>query len=264
MQKDIITSAANQQIKQIIKLQKSAKERKAQRVFIVEGKKMFQEAKELQLIEKAYMTESFCEENFKEDTEIEFPYEILSESVFKQISDTMTPQGVLAIVKQTEYRLEDILEQKNAHLLFLEDLRDPGNLGTIMRTAEGAGVTGLILSKESVDFYNPKVVRSTMGSLFRVPFIYVDDFQEALKMAQKKNIALVVTDLRGKYNYDEENYNRSIGIVIGNEAKGISEATRKAADVQVKIPMCGKVESLNASVAAAIMMYEVFRQRRIC
>ena len=131
-----------------------------------------------------------------------------------------------------------------------------------MRTAEGAGVDGVIMSKETVDLFNPKVVRSTMGSIFRMPFLYVDDFFGTVRQLQEQDVNVVATDLSGKRDYDRENYGRKTAIVIGNEAKGISASMREMADTLVKIPMAGKVESLNASIAAGIMMYELFRQRR--
>lgn len=256
----MITSNSNVQIKNLIKLQKGSKSRKEQNAFVVEGTKMFQEAKMLGIVEKVYVSETFYkeQESYLEDIE----YEVLADNLLKEVSDTMTPQGVLAIVKKSLYHLKDLFSIKKGAFLFLEDVRDPGNLGTMIRTAEGAGIKGIILSKESVDVYNPKVVRSTMGSLFRMPIVYVEDFQNVLIQAKKSGIRLFATDLQGTNNYDQEEYTEKCGIIIGNEANGISADTKKNADRFVKIPMEGKVESLNASVAAAIIMYEVFRQDR--
>ena len=159
-----------------------------------------------------------------------------------------------------KYQLESFFCGEQIKILFLENLQDPGNLGTIMRTAEGAGMTGLILSKGSVDFYNPKTVRSTMGSLFRVPFVYAEDLKKALHAAKKQGITLYAAHLEGTNDYDKERWNSKSGILIGNEANGLSEDISELADVKVKIPMCGKLESLNASIAAGILMYELFRQ----
>lgn len=252
------------QIKNIVKLQKSAKTRREQKLFVVEGKKMFEEAKVLGIVEKAYVSETY----FKEIEEVEKEYfseidfEIVTDSVLKEVADTMTPQGIMATVRMPCANLQALLSEEQAHLLLLENLRDPGNLGTIVRTAEGAGVTGIILSKECVDIFNPKVVRATMGSLFRMPFVYAEDFSDILSQIKAHNISIYATDLQGKNNYDQEDYPAKTAIIIGNEANGISDSTRKQADILVKIPMCGKLESLNASVAAALMIYEVFRQRR--
>ena len=169
----MITSSSNIQIKNLIKLQKNARTRREQNAFVTEGKKMFEEAKALGIVKRAYVSESYlgtlsmsAEEYLKG-----IEYEIVEDKVLKEAADTMTPQGIMAIVTKPSYELSDFLKGEQINLLLLEDLRDPGNLGTIMRTAEGAGISGVIMSKETVDLFNPKVVRSTMGSIFRVPFL---------------------------------------------------------------------------------------------
>ncbi len=260
----MITSTGNHQVKNIQKLFKSGKTRREQQIYIVEGIKMFLEAEKLGIVKKAYFSEELFEQWSTEKPELlaRIDYETVAYKVFKEITETMNPQGVIALVHYHETSLEDILAQAESRLLLLDNLRDPGNLGTIVRTAEGAGITGIILSKESVDIYNPKVVRATMGSVFRMPHVYVDDFQSALKMVKKRGVKLYATHLSGKEFYDETTYAAKFGIIIGNEANGISDASAAEADCLVKIPMCGKVESLNAAVASSIMIYEAFRQRR--
>lgn len=257
----MITSSNNIQIKNLIKLQKSSKERKKQKKFVVEGKKMCEEASSLGLVEKLYVSETIWNET-KNGTFQDIPYEVVSDPILKEASDTMTPQGSMAIVKMPMHQEKTIFSAEKGSFLFLENVRDPGNLGTMIRTAEGAGITGVIISKESVDIYNPKVIRSTMGSIYRVPFVYVEDFEAILKEAKENGITLYATDLQGKKDYDQENYQTKCGIIIGNEANGITQATREITDFLIKIPMCGSVESLNAGVAAAIMMYEIYRQKR--
>lgn len=265
----MITSSSNQQIKNLLQLQNKSKVRNKEKVYVIEGVKMFLEvlsSKDGKLI-KTFISESFYENVQESDKELyhklkQVDYEVVSDKVFKEISETMTPQGVLAIVKQPEYTLETMLKEDNANLIILEDLRDPGNLGTIIRTAEGAGVTGVILSKESVDIFNPKVIRSTMGAIYRVPFVYVDSIQDTIKELQSKGIAIYATCLGATQYYDEVSYGRKTAVMIGNEANGITDALIQASDEWIKIPMEGCVESLNAGVAAAIMMYEIYRQRR--
>lgn len=257
----MISSTSNAQIKEIEKLQKKAKHRKETKTFIVEGRKMVEEA-DIHIV-KVYISESY----FKEDgigarLATSHAYEIVEDKIFKEVSDTKTPQGILAIVKMPEYTLEELLMKENQFFVLLEDLRDPGNLGTIMRTAEGAGVSAVILSKDSVDLFNPKVVRSTMGSIFRMPFLYVEDFPNTLLTLKKQKLVLYATDLKGTNDYNRESYAKQCGIIIGNEANGITEQTRNLADCLVKIPMEGKLESLNAAIASALMMYEVYGQRR--
>lgn len=259
----MISSTSNHQIKNIAKLLKSSKARKEQGLFLVEGIKMFLEAKKLGLVERAYVAEELYEK-WKGQEELEgVKYEVVSSKVFKEITDTMTPQGIIATVHMKEKSVEDMLQGSEVRLVFLENVRDPGNLGTIVRTAEGAGMTGIILSKESVDIYNPKVVRSTMGSIFRMPFVYVEDFLGVMKQVQGAGVELYATHLKGEKYYDQVVYEPKVGIIIGNEANGITDEAANQADCYVKIPMEGKVESLNAAVAASVMMYEIYRQKRL-
>ena len=258
----MITSSSNGQIKNLIQLQKKGKTRKEQDVFIIEGIKMYEEAPRERIV-KVYASESFYDELLDPARYFgDIPFEVVKDTVFKEISDTITPQGIMAVIKRYHHTLEEILHNDTANLVVLEDLRDPGNLGTIVRTSEGAGVTGIILSKSSVDIYNPKVIRSTMGSIYRMPHIYVEDLKEALKEAEKAGIVLYAAHLAGENNYDKEDYTKKCGILIGNEANGLTEEISKLAKRYIKIPMEGKVESLNAAVAASILMYEIYRQRR--
>ena len=171
----MITSISNQRIKEIVQLQKKNRARNTEGVFIVEGIRMVREIPEDKL-KALYVTEEFYKKH-KAELPGNVKPEFVTPTVFSYIADTKTPQGVLAIVWQYKYTLADILKkgtEKKEMLLVLDNLQDPGNLGTIFRTAEAAGVTGIILSKDSVDIYNPKVIRSTMGAIFRMPFVYVE------------------------------------------------------------------------------------------
>lgn len=265
----MISSSSNQQIKNLIQLQTKAKVRNKEKQYVIEGIKMFEEVvycKDAKLI-KTFVSESYYQQLFNENKTLyqtlsNIEMEVVSDKVFKEISETMTPQGILAIVSQPEYNLFDLLKKEEVNLVVLEDLRDPGNLGTIIRTAEGAGVTGIILSKASVDVFNPKVIRSTMGAIYRVPFVYVEDIKETIELLKEKQITLYATHLHTQKYYDEVEYGNRTAVLIGNEANGLTEASAMACDVLVKIPMEGQVESLNAGVATAIMMYEIYRQKR--
>ena len=146
--------------------------------------------------------------------------------------------------------------------MVLDNLQDPGNLGTIVRTAEGAGVDAVFMSKDTVDIYNPKVIRSTMGSIYRMPVVYVEDLIALLDTFKEKGIKSYAAHLDGKNSYDQESYEGGTAILIGNEGNGLREEISNAADIWVKIPMLGQVESLNAAIAASVMMFEVARQRR--
>ena len=190
--------------------------------------------------------------------------EVVSDEVFARMSDTQSPQGVLAVLKQPGYTLEQILDggKKAPLLLLLEHLQDPGNLGTILRSAEGAGVSGVILSADSVDLFNPKVVRSTMGAIFRLPFFYAENFSQTICEIKKKGIRIFAADLEGSRDYDLEDYTAPSAFLIGNESRGLSEEAKALADRRIFIPMEGKLESLNAAVSAAVLVYEGARQRR--
>lgn len=260
----MITSTANQQVKQLIQLNKKAKLRSERDVFVVEGPKMFGEAPK-ERIEKAYLSESCFEKQYggqQDRLPAGIACEVVQDSVFKAMCDTQTPQGVLCLVKQYHYTLEELLKKERPLFLVLENLQDPGNLGTIMRTAEGAGVTGVILSKGSVDIYNPKTIRSTMGSIYRVPFLYAEDLQQVLVLLREKGVRSYAAHLQGTETYDREDYTGGTAFLVGNESNGLSQELASCADCYIRIPMEGQLESLNAGVAASILMYEAYRQRR--
>ncbi len=265
----MITSESNTQIKELVKLQKNARQRKKSKSFVVEGIKMTKEAAQHGKLQRVYISEMLHQQQWQGCAEQEIStefggvsVEIVSESIFKQISETVTPQGILGVVQMPEYSLEEILADERKSFLLLDDLRDPGNLGTILRTSEGAGMSGVILSKESVDLFNPKVVRSTMGAIFRVPFVYVEALSETIGTMKQKKISVYGTMMEGSQCYDQVDYNQPVGIVIGNEANGISQKVGDSLTGRIRIPMEGQLESLNAAVAAAVVMYEAARQRR--
>lgn len=259
----MITSTSNQRIKEIVQLQKKSKARNAEGVFIVEGIRMIREIPEEKL-KALYVTEEFYKKH-KAELPGKLRPEFVTPTVFSYISDTKTPQGVLAIVWQSKYALSDILQMKTKNeelLLVLDNLQDPGNLGTIFRTAEAAGVTGIVLSKDCVDIYNPKVIRSTMGAIFRMPFVYVEQLTDTIDELKKHRIQVYAAHLDGKHAYDEENYLGGTAYLIGNEGNGLRKEVAKCADTWIRIPMEGQAESLNAAVAASILMFEASRQRR--
>lgn len=251
----MITSVQNAQVKALQKRMKSSKLRNEDKLFLVEGMKMVSEALRYSTVQQIYVSETF---EGQEKFHVDVPVEILSDAVFKQVSDTVTPQGILAVVKMPEYSIELILKKEKLRLVLLENLQDPGNMGTIIRTAEGAGMDGIILGEGCVDLFAPKVVRATMGSLFRVPFYHAASFQNMLGQLQENGIKIIATDLQAIEHYRGIDYTKRCGIVIGNESKGITKETRDRADQLVIIPMEGEVESLNASVAASLMMYESY------
>lgn len=263
----------NKEIKELAAWNRRSKARREDGVFLIEGTKMFLEAP-MERIRKTFVSESFFKtESQKAENGIKSPclekldrcgYELVADPVFLKITDTMTPQGVLCVMDQFTYTPEDLFWRKDPTIMVLEDLQDPGNLGTIMRTAEGAGVSGVIMSRGCVDIYNPKTIRSTMGSLYRVPFLYTDELMKTITDLKAKGIHFFAAHLKGTCFYDEVDYAVPGGtaFLIGNEGNGLTKETADLADFYIRIPMEGKVESLNAAIAAGVLMYEAYRQKR--
>jgi rRNA methylases len=258
----MISSNSNGQVKNVVQLQKKARARTEQGVFVVEGLKMFLEAPKDRLV-SVFVSQSFYEKEVHKEYIKGVKFEIVEDRVFDFMSDTKTPQGILCIVRQFQYSLKDMIQKENPFLLILEDLQDPGNVGTIVRTGEGAGLDGVILSQNSVDIYNPKTIRATMGSIYRIPIIYIEKMEDILGELASQNITTYAAHLQGKLDYDEEDYRSGTAFFIGNESKGLSTELAKKADVWIKIPMEGKVESLNAAIASSVLMYEVHKQRKV-
>lgn len=264
----MITSTANQQVKNLAALLKKSKDRKKQKVFVVEGTRMVQETPQ-KLLQAVYVSQDydsnpqFCSiRNRFQALTPKITYEVLSNAVFKNISDTQTPQGIMAVVKQPSYVLEDVLQGDKTMLLVLDSIQDPGNLGTMLRTGEGAGVTGVIMNHTTVDLFNPKTIRSTMGSIYRVPFYITKDLLQTLQELKENGVSVYAAHLKGTAAYDAFDYTGKCAFLIGNEGNGLSDEIAQSSDVYVRIPMEGQVESLNAAISAALFMYEANRQRR--
>ena len=202
----MITSANNTQVKNIIQLNQKAKARREQGLFVAEGRKMFGEAPK-DWISRVYVTESLTAEESLMKQVMELPEEkreIVADNVFRQMCDTRTPQGILTVLKKPVWTVEDILKGDAPLVMVLEDLQDPGNAGTIFRTGEG--VSGVFLTKTCVDITNPKVIRSTMGSVYRMPFLYVEDVVSLKAELEQKGIRTFAAHLKGKNSYDQEDY----------------------------------------------------------
>ncbi len=268
----MITSVANARMKQVVQWQTKAKERKKDKVYLVEGFKMYEEAPEEDILE-VFLSEDAAKKVSEEADHcrkddvglhhklVKTGFEIVSSDVFRKISDTQTPQGILTVLRQPEYALEELLEQQNPLLVVLENLQDPGNLGTIIRTGEGAGITGVIMSEQTVDIFNPKTIRATMGSIYRVPFVYVKEIPEVLAKLHQSGIHTYAAHLKGDTYYDAFSFDKPTAFLIGNEGNGLQKETADSAEYYLKIPMEGQVESLNAAIATALLVYEAHRQR---
>ena len=259
----MITSNQNPLIKELQLLQKKKKERNNQQVFIVEGLRAVREIPTNWNIHKYVVAKSLISQIDKIIINKNAPFIEVSDSVFEAISDTKTPQGILAVVSQLDYKLEDIIQKDKGFFIVADLINDPGNLGTLIRTAHASNADGIFLSRGCVDIYNPKTVRATMGSIFHIPVIIDMDMEYIINSLTDAKTNIYATSLEESkiiYDYD---YTQKTAIVIGNEANGISEVTRNMVPSFIKIPMPGGAESLNASIAAGICMFEVVRQRMV-
>ncbi len=252
----MITSLNNGRIRHAIQLKEKSRTRNEEGLFVAEGFKMFEEAP-LSKIREIYCREDVwqrMEESYrkapldklsgiyekimtcqKQGTVVE----TVAEEVFRKLSDTQTPQGIFFLMEKMTYDLSALLrrvgerkaqEGKRPLFLILEDIQDPGNLGTMIRTGEGAGVDGILMSKGTVDIYNPKTIRSTMGSLYRVPFLYTGDLTQTIGQLQKAGIRVYAAHLKGTKSYREPDYAEGAAFLIGNEGNGLKEESAALAD----------------------------------
>ena len=258
----VITSKDNELIKHIKKL-KDKKERDLSNEYIIEGIKLIQEAiqenakiKQIIICDDCEKTESIPKDLMYEIAKQECIY--VTNKVFDSITEVMNPQGILAMIEKQSKEIQ--IDDKQDIILALDDIQDPGNLGTILRTADSIGLTQILVSKGTADCYNPKVVRSTMGAIFRVKIIECEDLVKTLKEIKKHKFEIVVSSLQTDNSIYDINYHKKV-IVIGNEANGVKKEIQDLADKKIKIPMLGKTESLNASVATGIILYEYVRQK---
>ena len=258
----MISSKDNEFIKYIKKL-KDKKYRDMNKEFVIEGIKLIREAIE----EKAEIKQIIICDNCLDSDIIpkELMYEIakyecvyVTESIFKVISDVNKPQGILAIIGRNAGEAQ--IDYTQDIIVALDDIQDPGNLGTILRTVDSIGLNQILVSKGTADSYNPKVVRSTMGAIFRIKIIECENLENTLKEVKKHKFKLVVTSLQTEKSLYDINFDKKL-IVIGNEANGVEQKIQDLADEKIKIPMLGKTESLNASVATGIVLYEYVRQK---
>lgn len=255
-----IESSQNQKVKWLKSL-KIKKNRQKEGVFLAEGQRFVSEIpKEADVVLFA-MSASFVKEHSTADFEAKGQVYVFPDPLFASFCETEHPQGILAVVRLLQPSFHQVLEKENGFYLLAEELNDPGNLGTIIRTAHACGVDGVFLSKGCVDLYSPKVLRSTMGSIFHVPVFTEVDLFETMQRLREKNVTILAAHLKGmEYPYTVD-CKKGCAFLIGNEARGIKEQTADRCDQLIKIPMPGGAESLNASVAAAVLLYEAVRQR---
>lgn len=257
----MITAKDNDKVKYTKSLLKS-KNRNKESKFIIEGYRILTLAIEC----NAKIDYVFINEDFEKKTEhVEF-LEILksknintyktTNKIFNGLVDTESTQGILAVVKFNQRTIQENLKDEHRFVVILDRIQDPGNMGTIIRTADAAGVDAIIALKGCVDIYNPKVIRSTMGSIFDMNIIHATQ-EESVRLLKLKNFDIVSSYLDTDNYYDKVKYNYKTALVIGNEANGINDELVSKSDVLVKIPIYGKAESLNAAISSAILMYEI-------
>ncbi len=257
----VITSKDNELVKNIKKL-KEKKYRDLNNQFIVEGIKIVAEAIEENADIDCIVVCEDCVNDGSIDKRLlyeiaKFKCIYVTEKIFATLTDVTNPQGILAVINRKNEN--NNIDYTADFIVALDGIQDPGNLGTILRTVDSANLKQIIVSKETADSFNPKVVRSTMGGIFRVNILKSDNLIDTLKKLQKQGFEIVVTSLDTSNSIYDINYTKKV-VVIGNEANGVSKEIQELADKKVIIPMLGKTESLNAGVAAGIMIYEYVRE----
>ncbi|BAV58827.1 RNA methyltransferase [Endomicrobiia bacterium] len=250
----IIKSVQNQIFKDALSLQ-NKKLRDKNGLFFVEGKKQIYEIPKNRTIKQIFISEKYKNDvtNFKNVI-------MLSNHLFSKLSATKSPQGIMAIVEKKYYAVEDIIKNSGLFIL-LENIQDPGNLGTIIRSADAFGAKAVFVSKGSADIYSDKTIRATMGSIFHLPIIDSINIKNTLNLMKNKKISVFAASLKGEKYLNDIKFPNKSAFVIGNEANGLRSETENSADTLVKIYMPGNTESLNAATAASIIMYEAAKSR---
>ena len=263
-----ISSAANADVKRLVTYRDKARARKKDGLFLIEGTRLFLDTPE-QYIEEVFVSSRLAgacpaavEEKAAALSGKSIPVTELSDDVFRHITDTVTPQGVLCTVRQPAYALEDLLRGEWEPLvLILDGIQDPGNLGTIFRSAAAAGATGILMSRDTADITGPKAVRSTMSAVFRTPYRYSEDLPADIARLREAGLTVFAAAADRDNIYTRMPWNRACAVIIGNEGNGISAPVFAAADMPVSIPMHSDMESLNAAVAASILLFEAAARR---
>ena len=260
MEELIITSTQNARVKHIVALQQKSSLRREEGLFVVEGQREIEhciacgyEVKEL------FVTDSL---RYTGD----MPATVVTPQVYEKIAYRGSTEGILAIVKCKNHDLSlltHLLSHKtDPFIVVLESVEKPGNLGAILRTAEASNVDAVIVCDPLTDLYNPNVIRASIGGIFCVPCVACTS-QECISFLKEHKIRILTAQLQDSYDYYDYDMSRATAIVMGTESTGLTDIWRQAADVHIRIPMLGRLDSLNVSVSAAILMYEAVRQRKV-
>ncbi|MBN2395217.1 MAG: RNA methyltransferase [Candidatus Atribacteria bacterium] len=246
-------------IYRMIKGLKQKKMRESTQLYLLEGSRLVEEA----ISRGAKIKYVLMDETIESELKLIQNYQTLrlANQLFKGISDTVHSQGIIAVVEKEEIQLEGLVLDENPLIVVLDGIQDPGNLGTMIRTSAAAKATAVLLTKGTVDLFNPKVIRSTMGSVFQIPIVRNIDDEAMIQWLNDHSINILVADLESKEYYFSINLKAPFALVIGNENKGPKEIWKNSALKIIKIPILGSTESLNASVAAGIILFDAVRQR---
>ncbi len=258
---------SKEKLKELLKL-KTKKGRKTQKRFLIEGMRLCEEmANSNWEAESVLFTSSFQNSSGGKKLLQKFerknakPIPVKPEKI-KKLSETVTPQGIIAVAKIKKFSLNELWSEGSNIILALDAIRDPGNVGTLIRTVDAFGIDGVLLSSDTVELYNPKVVRSTMGSIFHLPIFDEVDLEKTIPQLKKRNFKIYGTDAKEGKDPDKVDFSKKICLLIGSEAEGLNENLLKLSDEIIRIPIFGRAESLNVSIAGGILLYEITKRKR--
>ena len=265
MEENVITSVQNARIKHVVALQQKSSLRREEGLFVVEGQREIEHciACGYEIVEM-YLRSEECGVRSENTPAADIPHStIVSPQVYEKMAYRGSTEGVIAVAKEKNHDLS-ILSPLTSHhsplIIVLESVEKPGNLGAILRTAEAAHVDAVIVCDPLTDLYNPNLIRASIGGVFSVP-VAVCTSQECIAFLKERKIRILTAQLQDSYDYYDYDMRQATAIVMGTESTGLSQQWRDAADVHIRIPMLGRLDSLNVSVSAAILMYEAVRQR---
>ena len=256
MEENVITSVQNARIKHVVALQQKSSLRREEGLFVVEGQREIEHC-----IACGYEIEELFVLNTISYTG-HSPATLVSPQVYEKMAYRESTEGIIAVAQTKQHRLKDLSLKDNPLIVVLERVEKPGNLGAILRSAEAAGVDAVIVCDPLTDLYNPNLIRASIGGVFNVP-VAVCTSEECIAFLKQRHITILTAQLQDSYEYYDYDMRPATAIVMGTESTGLTQQWRETADAHIRIPMLGRLDSLNVSVSAAILMYEAVRQRKV-
>ena len=254
---EVITSAKNPKIKHLLELQQKSQLRRKEGLFVVEGRRELEHC-----LETGYEAESVFGLSPNPSSKGNGNYFTVSENVYERIAYRGSTEGVIAIMKAKEHRLENLQLPENPLIVVLESVEKPGNLGAVLRSADAAQADAVIVCNPLTDLYNPNLIRSSIGAIFTVPTVACTS-EECIAFLKQHGIQILTAQLQDSRLYYDTPMTQGTAIVMGTESTGLTNQWRQAADAHIRIPMLGRLDSLNVSVSAAILLFEAVRQRQL-